>query len=194
MEPANNYIDDLVRNAFPQEDTRSGDAALWDRIDKTLRFKGFLRFSLSHFNIYYSVFIIIAITSATYLVMNNNHSKYTPPVKNNNTQIVPAVMDSTPAEQKDNNAIESSVSSSQNANMPATGTSGGHNIQSQVSGTFDANSGPVATKNSEKPASAATDNMLKKQKKVKVIKTQVVVTDTVRKRDTVYKKITSSPK
>lgn len=97
-------------------------------------------------------------------------------------------------ESKDNNAIESSVASSQNVNQPATGNTGGHNIQSQVSGTFDANSGAVSNRNSEKPSPAAADSNPKKQKKVKVIKTQYVVTDTIRKKDTVRIKKTVSPK
>ena len=193
MEPANNFIDDLVRKSFPDKVTSAEDTALWDSIDKTLRFKGFLRFSLSHFNIYYSVLIVLVISSASYLIINNASAKNTPPVNNNSFQTVPAVKDNIQMDSKDNKAIESSVAASQNVNLPTADKSGGQNIQKQVSGTTDANPANV-NNNSEKPLIPAEDNNSKKTKKVKVIKKQVVITDTVHKKDTVYIKKTSPTK
>src|ERR1035438_2125113 len=114
MEPANNYLDELVRKAFPDEDTSSNDAALWDRIDKTMRYKGFLRFSLSHFNIYYSVLIILLISSAVYFILNNSNPQNFVCSKNNSAQIiVPTAKDSVQREAKNENLTEASVSSVQ---------------------------------------------------------------------------------
>ncbi|MGD0711388.1 MAG: hypothetical protein ABR968_09425 [Bacteroidales bacterium] len=175
MEPANNYLDELVRKAFPEEDTRSDNAALWDSIDKTLKYKGFLRFSLSHFNIYYSVLIVVIISSASYLFINNNNSQNTPPLNNNSIKLVPTVKDSSQQELK-NEATVSSIQQTGNA----------QNIQNQSSGKSDKNSLAVVNNKTDKPSSPTGDTGSRKTKKIKVVKKQLVITDTVHKKDTVY--------
>jgi hypothetical protein len=177
METTNNYIDDLVRKSFPDKITSPDDAALWDRIDKTMKYKRFLRFSLSNFNIYYSVLIILLISSAAYFFINNN-SRNTAPINNNSILPVPIVKDIIQPEFKNDKTINPSVSSIRLAS--------GQNTQSKLPGKSDTNSLPVIKNKTEKPSYLTGEISSKKTKKVKVVKKQFVITDTIYKEDTVY--------
>jgi hypothetical protein len=194
MEPANNYIDDLVRKSFPAEDTRSDDAALWDSIEETLKYKRFLRFSLRDFNIYYSVLIILLLSCAAYFIINKSNSSNTPSVNNSTKQIVSTVKYNSQKESKNDNSIGSNASVAALAANQADGKTGEQNLKNNSTGNSNPTPSAEINNNTEKSSSQNVDNGSKRSKKVKVIKKQVIITDTVRKIDTVYIKNASSPK
>jgi len=185
MEPSNNYIDDLVRKSFPDKVTNTDDAELWNRISRTMRFKRFLRFSLSSFNIYYSVLTIFLISSAAYFFINQN-SQNTAPANNNSILAVPSAKDCSQPELKSDKIIEPSVSAIPQAN--------GQKIQAESSEKTDTNSSLILKNKTVKPSSPFADNGYIKPKKVKVVKKQLIITDTIHKKDTVYIKKASTPK
>jgi hypothetical protein len=171
METKDNPLDKLMRNTL-KEGSSGDDAALWNRIDKTLKYKGFLRFSFSSFNIYYSVALLLIIASA-YFIWNNNQE--------NNTAI--------------NNDIKTNISKPQQ-------TINSENTSNTTSVIPDQNQDPKLYKNivlSDPNSNETNDaktvknfpdntdsNSTQKVKKVKIIKKQVVITDTIRKKDTIY--------
>jgi len=189
METKENYIDELVRNSLSRTGPSSDDAALWDRIDKTMKFKRFLRFSLNTFNIYYSVAILLIIFSAVYFFINNNSQNISPVNNNNSIQPAPSAKNDVQPELKNDKIGDPSASSIQ----PVSG----QNIQDNSAKKSNTNSLTVIKKETENNIST-TENTesktTKKAKKVKVVKKQVVITDTIRKKETVIIKKPATPK
>jgi len=180
METKNNYIDELVRNSLSCTEQSSDDAALWCRIDNTMKYKRFLKFSLNTFNIYYSVVLLLIIISATAYFFINNNSQNTSPVKNNNSiQLAPSTNNNVPTELKSDKTDKPSVSSVQ----PAIE----QNLQDNSTKKINGKTSPVI-KNEQKNATTTENTESKtdkKTKKIKVVKKQFIVTDTILKKDTV---------
>jgi hypothetical protein len=173
METKDNHLDELIRSTL-KEESPGDNASLWNHIDKTLKYKGFLRFSFSSFNIYYSVVLLTTMVSSAYFIWNNNSENDTTVNKN----------------------IEKNISNSQQ-NLDSEKTTYNNTSilpdQNQEPKQYEnivlseQNSNKINDVKTVKNFPDSTDSITtQKVKKVKIIKKQVLITDTVRKRDTIY--------
>ena len=183
METNNNYIDDIVRKTLSEDDSSFKDAALWDRIDNTLKYKRFLRFSLNHFNIYYSIAILLVTVSFIGYYVTYNNLENSTSIKSNPTQPVNNIKDNVNPLPQNDNTVEPSVKS----------VSSVENVKTEQLGKTNTSSLPVI-KETENNTTTNVNNELKSTKKVKIIKKQLVITDTIRKKDTIYVKKQIAPK
>ncbi len=185
METNNNYIDELVRNSLPDNEPSSNDAALWDRIDSTLKYKRFLRFSLNNFNIYYSIVIFLIVVSFVGYFLINNNSKNTTTENNCSKQPINTVKNNASSLPQNDKTIKPSVTSDK---MVC-----GQNVQDKHSKKTNTYSLPVIKETENKTVS--TENKEPKNaKKIKIVKKRLVITDTIRKKDTVFIKKQIAPK
>jgi len=168
METKENYIDELTRNALSGPEPSSNDASLWSRIDNTMKYKRFLRFSLNTFNVYYSAAILlITVSSAVYFFANNNSQNTSPVYKNKSIQPAPP-----------------SASSSQPC-LPDRQAIDGENIQNEPTEKPNTNSLPAIKNETENSTASTVNSKPKSAKKVMIVKKQYVITDTILKKNTV---------
>lgn len=179
MKTEENYLDKLVLNAFPDNIASERNVTLWNGIRKTLRFKKFFKLSLNTFNVYYSAIILTAVvsTSVYYICKDAGNSS---PTGNINCQQQPAAENNVAPDQ------------AQSANSERAG-------EAQISPVCGQNMNKAARENAVKEPSTVTKDAIdlnivdkeplldnaSKAKKVKVVKKQLVITDTIRKKDTV---------
>ena len=178
MKPANNYIDELAKNAFPEKLASSDDAALWDSIDKTMKLKKFFIFSVKNFNIYYSVLLILIMVSASAYFISKNNLKNDTPAANSATNVI-AAKDNISTETENNKAVEIAANTAQADKVNKLQEI--NSVKNDVSKPL-----PEIKNETENNLTSRKDSVPKKKKKVKVIKKQYVVVDTIHKKDTVY--------
>ena len=177
METTNNYIDELVKKAYPDKIPSADDAILWKRIDSTLKYKGFLKFSLKTFNVYYSASIlVVAVFISSYFLTNNNtaetkiNTKMQIQTAPNKSNIIQKAQEAPKTNEKQSSTLQSESKQMKQIEPKQ------NNKQLTVA---------IVDKTICNDSTNNNNNASAKKKKVKFVKKTIFITDTIHKKDTV---------